>query len=186
MKKNNIKKSYLKIKNGWLFLFTQKGGGANYGVAKYTLFPITFKMAAEFIKAHHRHNSVTQGHKFSIGLMDGGELIGVVTVGRPISRHRDDGVTAEVTRCCVLEGCKNANSKLYAAAWRAAKAMGYRQIITYTLESESGPSLRAAGFQKIGVSKGNKKGWNVPARPRKAVDKYPYGDKTVWGIRKDE
>ena len=146
--------------------------------------PVTFKETKNFITEHHRHNVAPQGHKFSIGAKENGILIGVVTVGRPIARRNDDGNTAEITRCCVIEGHKNANSLLYAAAWRAARAMGYRRIITYTLPSESGASLRAAGFRKIGITEGKAKGWSVPSRPREIPEKYPIGPKIVWEIRR--
>ncbi len=101
------------------------------------LYPISLKTARDFVREHHRHNDPPAGHKFSIGLKKDGQLIGVVIVGRPIARHQCDGYTAEVTRCCVLEGQRNANSMLYAAAVRAAKAMGYRHIITYTLRTQT-------------------------------------------------
>jgi hypothetical protein len=84
--------------------------------------------------------------------MEDGELIGVVIVGRPIARAQDDGYTAEITRCCVLENRRNANSKLYAAALRAAQNMGYRRVITYTLPEESGASLKAVGFTLDGLT----------------------------------
>jgi hypothetical protein len=112
--------------------------------------------------------------------MEGGKLIGVVTVGRPISRRQCDGYTAEVTRCCVLDGHRNANSKLYAAAIRAAWAMGYRRVITYTLPSESGASLKAVGFRMDGMTQYNSKGWDMPGRPRKTPEKYPVGPKMRW------
>lgn len=89
------------------------------------LKPISLKTACEFVSENHRHNLPPQGHKFSVALEQDGKLIGVVIVGRPIARHNDDGYTAEVTRCCVLSGFPGANSKLYAAAWRAVKGMGY-------------------------------------------------------------
>lgn len=110
------------------------------------LTPITLRQAKAFVSEHHRHNAAPQGHKFSIGLTEGGELIGVCIVGRPSARHMDDGYTEEVLRVCVLEGKQNANSMLYGAAARACKAMGYKSVITYTLPEESGASLRAAGF----------------------------------------
>ncbi|MCL1994862.1 MAG: hypothetical protein FWG63_01490 [Defluviitaleaceae bacterium] len=98
------------------------------------IYPISLKEAKAFVSLHHRHNDPPHGHKFSIGLMNNdGSLIGVVVVSRPIARANDDGQTVEITRCCVLDGQRNANSKLYAAAIRAARAMGYRRIITYTL-----------------------------------------------------
>lgn len=109
-----------------------------------------------------------QGHKFSIGCSENGKLVGVVIVGRPVSRHLDNGVTLEVTRLCT-DGTKNACSMLYGAAARAAKAMGYKKIITYILESESGVSLKAAGWQCFGITGG--KQWTGVRKP--PVPLYP-------------
>lgn len=111
--------------------------------------PITLKMAKDFVAQHHRHNKPPTGHKFSIGLRsDDGVLLGVATAGRPVARHFDDGFTLEINRTCTT-GERNANSALYGAVWRAAKAMGYRRVITYTQADESGASLRAAGFVRV-------------------------------------
>ncbi|EJK8729844.1 XF1762 family protein [Escherichia coli] len=111
--------------------------------------PVTLRVAKAFISRHHRHNKPPVGHKFSIGLRnDAGELTGVATAGRPVARHFDDGLTLEVNRTCTT-GERNANSALYGAVWRAAKAMGYRRCITYTRADESGASLRAAGFVRV-------------------------------------
>jgi len=112
------------------------------------IIPITLKIAKEFVAAHHRHNKPPIGHKFSIGLEREGELIGVATAGRPIARYFDDGRTLEVNRTCTL-GHKNANSMLYGAIWRCAKAMGYTTCITYTQSNESGASLRAVGWLRV-------------------------------------
>ena len=148
----------------------------------YRLAPVTLRQARDFVREHHRHNAPPQGHKFSIGLLREGRLVGVVIVGRPIARWNDDGTTAEVTRCCVLEGNPNANSALYGAAWRAARAMGYERMLTYTLPEESGSSLRAAGFRQIGLTEAGRNGWDTPGRPRKRPDRYPEGRKLVWEI----
>ena len=142
--------------------------------------PITLRAAQAFVREHHRHNDPPHGHKFSIGLADNDRLIGVVTVGQPIARAQMDGYTAEVTRCCVLDDQRNANSKLYAAAIRAAFAMGYRRVITYTLPSESGASLKAVGFRVDGITQYNANGWNMPGRPRKQPERYPAGPKKRW------
>jgi len=123
-----------------------------------------------------------QGHKFSIGLTNNDRLIGVVIGGRPIARTHDDGFTLEVTRCCVLEHERNANSKLYAAAVRAARAMGYRRVITYTLPEESGASLKAVGFNTDGITRSTRDGWNTPSRPRITPERYPSGQKIRWVI----
>lgn len=112
------------------------------------LTPITLAEAKAFVGYHHRHNKPPVGHKFSIGVRDEGQLRGVVVVGRPVARAFDDGFTAEVSRSCT-DGAPNANSMLYGAAWRAARAMGYLRLITYTQAEESGASLRAAGFVKV-------------------------------------
>lgn len=110
------------------------------------IVPITLKSAKQFVKEHHRHNKPPTGWKFGVGLQnDSGDLVGVAVAGRPSARHLDDGRTLEVTRTCT-DGTKNANSMLYGAVWRAARAMGYTKCVTYTQCDESGASLRAAGF----------------------------------------
>jgi len=132
------------------------------------------------VQQHHRHNDPPSGHKFSIGLEENTQLIGVITAGLPIARAQDDGYTLEITRCCVLENRRNANSKLYAAALRAAKAMGYRRVITYTLPEESGSSLKAVGFQLQGMTKFHPNGWDTPSRPRKKPIRFPSCSKLRW------
>lgn len=115
--------------------------------SEYTLeiVPITLRCACAFIKENHRHNKPPRGHKFSIGLECDGELVGVATAGRPVARAFDDGRTLEINRTCT-DGTKNANSMLYGAIWRCAKAMGYLRAITYTQADETGSSLRAVGW----------------------------------------
>lgn len=140
------------------------------------LQPITLREARAFVDSYHRHHKAPQGGKFAIGLNDGENVIGVVIVGRPVARALDDGWTAEVTRLCVLDGHKNACSKLYAAAWRATRAMGYRRIGTYILQTEPGTSLKAAGWKCLGKAGGDT--WNSKGRPR--VDKHPLQMKLRW------
>jgi len=98
-------------------------------------------------------------------------------VGRPVARHYDDGYTAEVTRCCT-DGSKNACSMLYGAAWRAAKALGYRKLITYTRSDESGSSLRAAGWRVIGERKA--RSWSEASISRPRVDKSEPYQRMLW------
>lgn len=110
------------------------------------IVPMTLREANAFVEQNHRHHGPVAGHKFSIGLSDGEQIVGVAIIGRPVSRHLDDGWTLEVNRLCT-DGSRNACSMLYAAAWRAARAMGYKRLVTYILESENGASLRAAGWK---------------------------------------
>lgn len=140
-----------------------------------TLQPVSFEDACTFVQQHHRHHVPPQGHKYSIAISDDSKVVGVIMVGRPVARHLDNGRTLEVTRCCT-DGTKNAASMLYGAAWRAAKALGYRRIITYTLKNEPGTSLRAAGWRSIYETPG--KSWDCPTRPR--INKHPLGQKTIW------
>ena len=132
------------------------------------LTPISLKAANEYVNAHHRHHKAVTGHKFSIGCSQNGLLVGVVIVGRPVSRFLDEGYTLEVNRLCTL-GVKNACSILYAAAARAARAMGYKKIITYILQSESGCSLKAAGWNCAGLAGG--KEWTGKRKP--PISLYP-------------
>lgn len=140
------------------------------------LCPLTLREARAFVARFHRHHPAPQGGLFAIGLatVDDG-VIGVVIVGRPVARRLADGWTAEVTRLCT-RGEKNACSMLYATAWRAARAMGYRRLVTYTLPSEGGASLRAAGWRLVGEAGGGT--WSRSGRPR--VDTHPTQRKLRW------
>jgi len=135
--------------------------------------------ANEFVRRYHRHHRPLKvGYLFALAVADEtGEVRGVAIVGRPCSQYLEDGWTAEVRRVAT-DGCPNACSALYAAAWRAARAMGYRKLITYTLPSESGASLRGAGWRCIGKAGGHS--WNHPSRPR--VDMHPNQVKLRWEV----
>ena len=124
--------------------------------------PMTLKEANAYVEQYHRHHKPVVGHKFSIGCSDGEKIVGVAIVGRPVARHLDDGWTLEVSRLCT-DGTRNACSMLYAAAWRAARAMGYKRLVTYILESESGVSLKASGWKCVGQAGGLR--WTGKRRP---------------------
>lgn len=154
---------------------------------KLKIIPISLKTANGFVEELHRHHSKVQGHKFSIGVMDGDKLVGVAIVGRPVSRYLDDGNTLEVTRLCT-DGTRNACSILYSRAARIAKDMGYSKIITYILQSESGTSLKASGWICEGEAGGGN--WDCQSRPRELIprqmslfpqkEKYPTEKKMRW------
>jgi len=126
------------------------------------IVPVSLAEANAFVEQHHRHHKPTVGHKFSIGATDGESIVGVAIVGRPVARHLDDGLTLEVNRLCT-DGTRNACSILYAAAWRAARAMGYKRLVTYILDSENGASLRAAGWKCVGQAGGLR--WTGKRKP---------------------
>ena len=115
--------------------------------------PIHLKAANEFVKQYHRHNIPTVGGKFAIACYDDNKLCGVAICGRPTARKSDDGKTLEIYRNCT-DGTYNACSKLYGAAVKVGFAMGYRRVITYTLQSESGASLKASNFKDCGEAGG--------------------------------
>lgn len=118
------------------------------------IIPITLKTANAFVTTYHRHHKKCTGCKFCLGLQNqNGDLIGVAICGRPVSRYYDDGLTLEISRLCTL-GERNACSQLYGACIRVAKNMGYCKVITYTLESENGASLKASNFKYDGIAGG--------------------------------
>ncbi len=109
------------------------------------IMPIHLKAAQAYVKQYHRHNIPPVGGKFAISVYNDGRICGVAICGRPVSRCLDNGFTLEIYRCCT-DGTRNACSKLYGTCSRIAHEMGYERIITYTLKSEKGTSLKAAGF----------------------------------------
>lgn len=146
------------------------------------LLPMTVSSASRHVAKNHRHNRGVQGGLFACGVEENGQLVGVAIASRPTQYKLDDGRTVEITRVC-SDGTPNACSKLYAALCRAAQAIGYERAVTYTLASEPGTSLRAAGFTAVA---------SVPAMPvttgrrvRVQVDLFgeerrPPGEKTRW------
>lgn len=146
--------------------------------ARLHTVPLTLREANEFVGQEHRHHPPTVGHKFSLGVADdNGSLRGVAIAGRPKARGFCQKSVLEVTRVAT-DGCENACSALYGAVARTGVAMGYERhnIITYTLASEPGTSLRAAGWVLDTEVKG--RSWDTPSRRR--TDSHPTVDKFRW------
>jgi hypothetical protein len=116
------------------------------------IIPLELNEANELVAKWHRHHKPVVGHRFSIGVVTGeGDVVGAAIVGRPVARLTDYRSVLEVTRL-VTNGHKNACSILYAAAARIAREMGYEKIQTFILDSETGKSLVAAGWQLEGFT----------------------------------
>ena len=150
---------------------------------RFAVRPLSLRAANASVQEHHRHHRPVQGGKFSLAvtLGDGdampSRIVGVVIAGRPVARHLDDGWTLEVTRLCT-DGTANACSKLYAAAGRAARTLGYTRLITYTLPAEGGASLRAAGWRLVGQRGGGN--CNRARRPRRDTPEALRVPKLLW------
>ena len=122
-------------------------------MGKLRIIPCTYRFACDYVNQYHRHHNAPVGCKFCIAVSDGKDIHGVAICGRPVSRHLDNGFTCEVLRVCT-DGTKNACSMLYGACCRIAKNMGYTDMLTYTLASENGASLKASGFTNEGIAGG--------------------------------
>lgn len=135
-----------------------------------TVIPITLHRANEIVAQWHRHNKPVRGCRFALGVEHGGELVGVVIVGRPVARKLDRQNVAEVNRLCVIDGApKGSCSFLYGAARRVWFAMGGTRLVTYTLQSESGASLRGAGWLPENVAPKGERGWHSREREHQPV-----------------
>lgn len=143
------------------------------------LVPVSFADACGFVEMWHRHNKPPNGHRFSIGVADDEKLVGVAMVSHPVARHLMDGLTLEVIRTAT-DGTPNVNSMLYGAAWRAAKALGYGRLVTYTQAFEPGTSLRAANWRVV-AERPSRRGWSTPSRPRDDAD-YLSSPRTLWEV----
>lgn len=144
---------------------------------KLRAIPIELKDANAFVEELHRHHDSVYRDKFRVGCInnDDKHLCGVIQAARPVARHLDDGKTIEIVRCCT-DGTYNACSFLYARVIRIAKAMGYEKAITYILDTETGSSLKAAGWHKEADTYGHS--WSCPSRPRNT--KAPTCNKQRW------
>ena len=119
---------------------------------KLRVEPISRQLADNYIAEFHRHHApVNQlaycGSAFVIGAFNGDRMAGVAIAGTPANRaFAAAGDIIEVRRVAT-DGTRNAPSILLGACAKAARALGYDRIVTYTLTSESGSSLRAVGWQ---------------------------------------
>ena len=138
--------------------------------------PISLRAANEYVQLFHRHHPPTRGHKWSVCVREGDGLIGVAIAGRPVARGFDPERVLEVLRVCT-NGARNACSMLYGSCRQVAKGMGYEKVITYTLASEDGASLRASGFVAVARVPGRQ--WSCPSRPR---EEHAVEDKIRWEI----
>lgn len=138
---------------------------------------LSLREANALVAGWHRHHQPVKGCKFVVGVADADdELHGAAIVGRPRARLLQDGWTAEVVRL-VTDGTPNACSMLYAACWRAWRALGGRRIVTYILESEPGTSLRAAGWDRERETENEPHGWDRAGRRRlEGLPKHEVGD----------
>ena len=139
------------------------------------IVPLELAEANELVRKWHRHHHAVPGHKFSLGVVCGAEIVGAAIVGRPVSRSLLGRNWLEVNRL-VTDGTPNACSALYGACAKVAKAMGYESIQTYILDEEPGTSLRGAGWELSHITKGGS--WNRKCRSR--VDKFPLAAKACW------
>lgn len=147
---------------------------------RLTVVPIKQAEAKAFVNLVHRHHPAPTGSVFQLAVADeDGKIRGVAMGGRPVAPPWDDGWTIEVNRTAT-DGCENANSCLYGAAWRAAKALGWRRLITYQLASESGASLRAAGYVVIAERKARSWADSSVSRPRVDTNSVTGQEKLVW------
>jgi hypothetical protein len=145
------------------------------------LVPVTLSDAKAFIDEHHRHHRAPLAWRFGFGVKNWRDLVAVATCGRPVARMLDPDRVLEVTRVCVDPTLhpavvKDACSMLYGAAAREARKRGFERVIAYTLASERGTSLRAAGFSQRAVTAGGS--WNRRSRPRE--DSAPTEPKVRW------
>ena len=142
--------------------------------------PISLNAAREWIASVHRHlRRPITGWLFGVEVLRDGVRIGVACAGRPAARMLQDGVTCEITRVAVMEGERNACSFAYGALRRAAVALGYRRVVTYTLDGEEpGSSLRAAGFVDQGRAGGGEA--DRPSRRRKPVEQAGAKRRWLW------
>ena len=142
------------------------------------LVPVSLQQANDHVMAWHRHNDPVPGAKFCVGAADEDDVLrAVAIVGRPVASRFDDGMTLEVCRVAT-DGTRNANSLLYGASARAAFALGYRRLVTYTQADESGSSLRAAGWKVI-AERPARRGWSVPSR-RRDNTRYESVPRQLW------
>lgn len=148
-----------------------------------TLAPCTLAEANLYVQIIHRHNGPLPSARFAVAVYDDSGMVhGVAVAGIPKARMLMARGTLEVNRVAT-DGSRNACSMLYGACIRAARALGYRRLVTYTLESESGASLRASGWTQASETAG--RSWSRRQASKgnhDYEDQHDTGPKSRWEI----
>lgn len=159
---------------------------AREGQAAVTVIPTTLPLANRYVSLLHRHHAPIPGGFgwFCVAAVVGGTVRGVAIAGRPTNRNNDDGQTVEVLRLAA-DGTPNVPSALLGSCARASRAIGASRIITYTLASEAGASLRGAGWEM--QAEGIQSWWTHPGKDGNgripAVDREHMAEKKArWGL----
>lgn len=142
------------------------------------LVPISIREANLYVLHHHRHHRPTQGALFALAVEKDGQLVGVAIAGRPVGQGLQDGRTVEITRVCT-DGTPNACSFLYGRCRRAARALGYERVKTYTRQDESGASPKAAGFEQEALLPA--RSWAEENASRVRHDRSKPANRIRWG-----
>lgn len=175
--KHRVNKLVRTMDNGLrLHLCAPRDWAGSNSTGKLKSRELDFRDACCHVNLHHRHHASPLGHLFSGGVFQDNTLRAAVIVGRPVARALDDGKTVEITRVA-SDGTRNACSKAMAWAIAEARNRGFKKVISYTLATESGGSLKAVGFELDATTRGGS--WNCPSRPR-AADRHPTTPKTRW------
>lgn len=132
--------------------------------------PCTVSEARRLVKQWHRHLEDVQGGLFAAKVTVDGETVGVALAGNPARVWQGTGRLAISRVALKTKHINNAASMLYGAICRAARELGYTEAWTYTLPEETGKSLKAAGFEDMGLNKGGEH--DRPSRRRKPA-KHP-------------
>lgn len=139
--------------------------------------PCTVKAAERFVAQWHRKLPRVQGAMWAVrALDDAGDVRGVAMVGWPARVWSPLAILC-VLRVAVMPESQNACSVLYGACSRAAKGMGARGLVTYTLQEETGVSLRAANWIDGGLTDGGE--YDRPSRER-APALFPEPKRRWW------
>ena len=129
---------------------------------RLAVVPVTIGEARRFVEAQHSHHHAPLGGLFAVAVAEGDSVVCVGVVSRPVARKLGGRGIAELTRTA-SDGTPHAASMCIAAAARAAIALGYRRVISYTLAGEAGTSYRAAGWHITGLCDGRGGTWHTRA-----------------------
>lgn len=89
--------------------------------------PIMKREAYTLIERWERYNVQFNRPLFALACSDGAEIVGVAVTGLPAAFAFNDGWTTELQ---IFAKTKEAERALTGAAWRAARAIGYRRMVS--------------------------------------------------------
>jgi len=139
-----------------------------FGAPRFDTLPdevreISLKAAQRVIVRFHYTHRAPIGHRFSLGVLTHGQMMGVMIFGRPVARCEDQEGTLELTRMHIFPSPEGSPQQALALAetWIRGHRERFGRLIAYVDMDKDplGEVFRGTRWRCVLVGKAHRDGW---------------------------